>query len=325
MVGLTSQQKRRLLEVVASGFKNYAEKYGDRRLVGALTDSEEENRLMILSCGAEFGAILEGRSDSFEDLPRLRSDLFQLVERGCPLLDIIDLMFACTKGRSPAIADRLESIGLQEPSLGLLRQICQLVSEKISALNRSGAGPLSFLSELLPELPEGDRVRLEQDIQRLPDLIGLFGDLLSIYPPSRAVNRGMNAALQNCEVVFFYMLLYHFKLGFPTLSRLLRAMRQARSLACREKPIHRLTPKRVILSEHSKSAGRSDERDPLGEHALQRRLNRFFGEPQNVRWQVRMQRWMLRYLSHEFSQARASGAILFSVLKQLQSRHRAPA
>ena len=184
MAGLTIPQKRRLLELAASGFKNYADKYGDRRHVWAVTDSEDENRHLILTYGEKFGIILHGRSDWLAELPDLQEDLFNLIERGCPVLDIIDLMFACTKGRSPAIPDRLESIGLREPSLRLLRQICQLASEKISALNQSGAGPLSFLSELLPELNEEDQTRLDHDIRRLPDLIGLFGDLLSIYPPS---------------------------------------------------------------------------------------------------------------------------------------------
>jgi hypothetical protein len=325
MTGLTSPQRRRLSEVVAEGFKRYTEKYGDRRHVGALTDSEDENRNLILSCGAKFGVILHGRSDWLADLPDLQEDLFNLIEGGCPILDIIDLMFACTKGRSLAIPDRLEEIGLQEPSLGLLRQICQLASEKISALNQSGAGPLSFLSELVPDLAEDDRVRLEHDIQRLPDLIGLFGDLLDIHPPSSAVNRGMNASLRNCEVVLFRMLLDRFTLGFPALSRLLRAMRQARSLAFPEKPIRGIATRRVVLSEQSKSAERSDERDPFGERALQRRLNRFFREPENGKWHFLMQFWMLRYLSAEFSAQRASGAIFFSVLEQLTAPHHPPA
>jgi hypothetical protein len=103
MEGLTPQQKRRLLESMATGFKNYAVAYGDRRHIGALTDHEDKNRVLIFSCGAEFGAILDGRTDWLEDLPELQEDLFNLIERGCPLLDIIDFMFACTKGRSPVI------------------------------------------------------------------------------------------------------------------------------------------------------------------------------------------------------------------------------
>jgi hypothetical protein len=321
MEGLTSQQRTTVLKLMASGFKNYAEKYGDRRHVGPLTDSEGENRLLILSCGAEFGAILARRSDwpaELPDLPVLREDLFHLIEGGCPVLDIIDLMFACTQGRTPAIPDRLESIGLQGPSLQLLRQLCLLVSEKISALNRSGAGPLSFLSELLPELPADEqRGRLEEDLQRLPDLLGLFGDLLSIYPPSEIVSTHANAFFRNCELVLFYMLVDRFNFGFPTLSRLLRAMRHARSLASpKASYLRRIAPNSVSLSERSKSEQRSDVRDPLGEKALQKRLNLFFRD--NHEWQFVMRVWVMRYLSDEFSQHRASGAIFFSVWNQLR-------
>lgn len=318
MTGLTFPQRRRLSEAVAAGFKSYAEKYGDRRHVGALTDSEDENRHLVLRCGAEFGVILNGPVESFEDLPRLGEDLFNLIERGCPVLDIIDLMFACTTGRSPAIPDSLESIGLQEPSLGLLRQICQLVSEKISDLNQSGAGPIAFLSELLPESSEEDRTRLEHDLRRLPDLIGLFGDLLGIYPPSRVANTDTIAVLRHCELVFFYMLLERFDFGYPTLSYLLKAMREARSLASPSaKYVRNIAPSEVTLSKPSKSEGRSNLRDPLRQSALQRRLNRFFRD--NLKWQFIMQFMVIRYLSDEFSERRASGAILFSVLKQLET------
>jgi hypothetical protein len=318
MKGLTYPQKQRLSEVVAAGFKTYAEKYGDRRHVGALTDSDDENRKIILSCGAKFGVILDGGTDWLADLPDLQGDFFNLIERGCPVLDIIDLMFACTTGRSPAIPDSLESIGLQEPSLGLLRQICQLVSEKISDLNRSGAGPIAFLSELLPESSEGDRTRLEHDFQRLPDLIGLFGDLLGIYPPSRVANTDAIAVLRHCELVFFYMLLDRFNFGYPTLSYLLKAMREARSLVSPSaKYVRNIAPSEVTLSKPSKSKGRSNLRDPLRQSALQRRLNRFFRD--NLKWQVIMQFMVIRYLSDEFSERRASGAILLSVLKQLET------
>jgi hypothetical protein len=316
MDALDSKQKQRLLELTASGFKNYAEKYGDRRHVGALTDSEDKNRLRIFSCGAEFGAILDGRTKWLKALPLLRRDLFSLIERGCPLLDIIDFMFACTKGRSPAISDKLESLGLHEPSLHLLRVICQLLSEEISALNESGAGPLSFLPQLIPEFPEEYRGELTNDLYRLPELIGFFGDLLSIHPPSSVRNPALEAILQDCEIVFFYMLLDYFKFGFPTLSRLLGAMRFARSRAFpTAQYLRRLAPTEVNLSERSKSEERSNVRDPLSETALQKRLNLFRRD--NGNWDFIMRFWILRYVSNEFSEHRASGTTFLSLLPHL--------
>ncbi len=315
MAGLTSQQKGQLLEFMASSFKKYAMMYGDRRSVGAVSDPPKENLILIYSCGADFGAILDDRTD-FDEVAPLKECLFQLIERGCPVLDIIDLMFACTKGRTPAIPDRLESIGLSGNSLHLLRFTCQLVSEKISALNGSGAGPLYFLPQLVPELSKEDRVRLSHDIQRLPELIGLFGDLLSIYPPSEVISKGINAALYNGELVFFYVLLDCFKFGFPALGCLLRAMRHCRDLASPSTEyLSKIAPIRVTLSEQSQSQGRSDVRDPLGNTALQKRLNMF--SRNNESWYHLMHSWIVRYLSDEFSERRKSGAILFSVLSEL--------
>jgi hypothetical protein len=98
-------------------------------------------------------------------------------------------------------------------------------------LNRSEAGPLVFLAQLLPDFSKGDRAWIAHEMRRLPDLIGLFGDLLRIYPPPKMRDPGLEAATNNCEVVLFYLLVGHFGFGYPTLSYLLRAMRQARTLA----------------------------------------------------------------------------------------------
>lgn len=324
MRGVKSKQLRQLVGLMAHGFMEYGITYGERKHVGAVTDDADQNRIIIFSCGAEFGAILNGRTDSVQYRPQLVEDLFNLIEGGCPVLDIIDLMFACTKGFSPAIPDRLESIGLGGPSLHLLRSICLLASDKISALNRSDAGPLQFLPSLLPELSEEDRKRLTHDILRLPDLIGLFGDLLNLYPPPDVSSPHFTDVLRNCEAVFFYMLLDHFKAGFPTLSCLLRAMRHARYSAFpTEKRLRRIAPREIVLSDQSKAKGRSNVRDPLGEMALQQRLDRFY--KQNGNWQLLMQFWMNRYLSDEFSQHRASGEIFFSVLDRLVPSRYKPA
>jgi len=137
MAALTSQQLGELSELMKSGFEDYALTYGDRHHVGAVTDSVEKNTSLIGKCGAEFVRILDGKTGWQEDLPQLREDLFNLIQRGCPKLDVIDLSFACTKGRTPSISDTLKSIGLADPSLQVLAQLCKLVSEKISALELS--------------------------------------------------------------------------------------------------------------------------------------------------------------------------------------------
>ena len=116
-----------------SGFEDFALTYGNRDHVGAVTDSVEKNTSLIRKFGAEFVRMLDGKTGWQEDLPELREDLFNLIQRGHKL-DVIDLSLACTRGRTPSISDTLKSIGLADPSLQVLAQLCKLVSEKISAL-----------------------------------------------------------------------------------------------------------------------------------------------------------------------------------------------
>jgi hypothetical protein len=197
MEALTSQQLRELSESMKSGFEDFALTYGDRKHVGAVTDSAEKNTSLIRKCGAEFIRILDGKTGWQEDLPQLREDLFNLIQRGHKL-DVIDLSFACTRGRTHSISDTLKSIGLADPSLQVLAQLCKLVSEKIAALELPGAnGVIDSLPQLLPELPDDeDRARLISDLYRLPELLGLYGDLLRLLNVYRFLNFGISDALK---------------------------------------------------------------------------------------------------------------------------------
>ena len=176
MPGLTSQQKRQLLKLMQSGFENYAWAFGARMRVDALTDSPEQNRALIERYGKEFCDILDRRPDwreslpEFqEDLPDLQEDLFNLIERGCSPLEIIDLMFACARPWSFAISDSLASVGLNDLTLYTLALACHWVAGEISVLNMPQIpGPLFFLSHSFPKLSEEDQERFRQDIQQLP-------------------------------------------------------------------------------------------------------------------------------------------------------------
>jgi hypothetical protein len=311
MVGCTSQQKRQLSKWVESGFSHYAEILGDRKLVGALTDTPEQNRELIRSYGKEFVRVLEGKTDWGDDLPQLQADLFNLIERGCPVEDIIDLMFACTRGRSLALSDTLEVIGLSDPSLHLLRLTCHFISEKISALNMPQVpGPLFFLQQLLPELSDEDRNKFRADIQRLPELLAAFGDLLRIYPPEEAHNADMQAILREWELGFFYILLSHFNTGYPTLSRLLRTMRRVRyTVSPKERYLRRFGRVRVTM-HNGRAPDEPAVRDPFAESALQKRLHRFFNKFGD--WRVFMHFLMLQYFSQ-----RTENATLLSALPKM--------
>src|SRR6266404_7880312 len=155
MEALSSQQLRKLSELMKSGFEEYAATHGDRMRIGSVIDSPEKNTALIRSYGIEFVRILNGQTEWTEELPSLTKDLFILIENGCSKLDIIQLAFACTRGRSDAISDSLASIGLAGPSFDILSQLCELVSDKIEALDNP-SGPVHCLSELMPELPDNE-------------------------------------------------------------------------------------------------------------------------------------------------------------------------
>jgi len=303
MTGRTLRQQA-LSTRMSDSFKQYADTFGNRVQVGAITDTPEQNTTLILRCGEEFVRILDektedrvpiprGKTDDWEsELTQLRADLLGLLERGCPPLDIIDFMFACTRGRNRGIPDTLEAIGLSDPSLNLLGRICHLAADKIALLNMPQVpGPLSFLPKLLPELSEEDRARLADDLNRLPDLLVLFGNLLTIYRPKAARVPPVEELMQNADLTLFYILLSHFGAGYPTLSVLLRTMRRVRyTVAPRARYVRRFGRVRV-------KSLRCDEpvRDPLRETALQRRLHRFLSD--NWNWHVFLGSLVFQYLS----------------------------
>jgi hypothetical protein len=298
-----------------SGFEDYALIYGNRRHVGAVTDSAEKNKSLIRKCGTEFVRILDGKTGWQEDLPQLREDLFNLIQRG-HTLDVIDLSFACTRGRTHSISDTLKSIGLADPSLQVLAQLCKLISEKISVLDLPGAkGVIYFLPELLPELPDDEkRARLISDLYRLPELLGLYGDLLRLYPPKKELQAKIDPILKEIELAFFYELLSHFNLGYPTLSRLLKTMRQVRFSVTPNAGYVRQF-RRVRTRRKQPDSQPSSARDPFGESALQKRLHRF--SRQDMNWHTIMVWMVLRYLSDECSTQRAAGATLLSLVPTL--------
>ena len=316
MTELTSQEVRKVSEFMRSGFENYALTYGNLHHVGAVTDSAEKNTNLIRKCGTEFMRILDRKTSWQEDLPQLREDLFTLMQRGCPKLDVIDLSFACTRGRTHSTSDTLKSIGLADPSLQVLARVCKVVSEKISALNMPGAkGVIHFLPQLLPELPDDEnRARLINDLYRLPQLLGLYGDLLRLYPPKKELHTEIDPILKEFELVLFYVLLSHFDLGYPTLGRLLRATRQVR-FAVTPNAAYVRQFRRVRTRRKQSHSEPFSTRDPFGELALQKRLHRFSKEHEN--WHSGIVSIVERYLSDECSVQRAIGVTLLTLAPTL--------
>jgi hypothetical protein len=294
-----------------SGFEDYAGTHGDRMRIGSVTDSPKKNSELIRSYGTEFARILNET-----EWTELREDLFILIEKGCPRLDIIQLAFACTRGRNLAISDTLASLGLDGPSLDILAQLCELVSDKIAALDNP-SGPVHCLSQLLPELPDDeDRARLVEQLRSLPELLGFYGRLLSLYPPKKKLHTQLEPIEKDYELILFYNLLEHYGFGFPTLSRLLMAMRWVRfRISPKARYVRRFSRVRVNKRGKRSEAGEKAVRDPFGVAALQRRLHRFSKEHKN--WQVLLIQSVLRYMSDEWSKQRASGGTLLDLMPQI--------
>src|ERR1700741_209757 len=245
---LSPKQLRKLSEVMKSGFMDYAATHWDRMRIGAVTDSPEKNTALIRSYGTEFVRILNQ-----SEWTELREDLFVLTEKGCPAIDIIQLAFACTRGRSLAISDTLASIEIGgDRSLRLLGKMCEFLSEKIAALDIAG-GPVDSLSKLLPELPDNEeRVRFVEQLRLLPQILSFYGGYLGLYAKQMGPQEKIEPILKDYELVLLYNLLAHYGLGFPTLSRILMAMREAR---------FKISPKTRYA-------------DTVSDAALQRRLHR---------------------------------------------------
>ena len=219
---------RKLVKEMESAFYTYAETYGSRVHVAALTDSAEKNRDLILGYGAEFDRILEDHEAS-EDSVELQEDIFNLTSRGCPKLDIIDMMFRCTTGRNLSVFDDLAELGLSESVLLQLKVACAWCADRIALLNRPQVqGPLRFLPKTVPEISGEDRTRLITELQKLPDLLHIFSDLLKMHPPENIRRFEKSGWGREGQLAFFYLIVDHFKLGYPTISRLLRTMRQIR-------------------------------------------------------------------------------------------------
>jgi hypothetical protein len=290
---LSAQQVRKLSELMKSGFEEYAETHGARMRIGSVTDTPEENAALIRGYGMEFIRILN-ESEGTE----LRQDLFVLTEKGCPKLDIVQLALACTRGRSLAMSDTLASIGIGgDRSLHLLGKICEFLSEKIAALDIAG-GPVDSLSKLLPELPDNqDRARFVEQLRLLPQTLEFYGSYLGLYAELKMrPEKKVEPILKDHELVLLYNLLTHYGFGFPTLSRILMAMREAR---------FKISPKTRYA-------------DTISDAALQRRLHRFSKKYKD--WQLLLSWLVLQYLSDQWSARRASGETLFDLMSEIGNK-----
>jgi len=270
----TEAQKSTVVAWIASGFESYAQR----------VDPDSE----IRRYGEEFGRVLGGNmGDSEIDLPRLREDLLRLIDKQCPAVDVVDLMVRCTSETNLALARGVQHCDIGEPDLSHLERHIRQAADAISQLRRSSVpGSLSPGGSLLfiPNLFSGAVKAVEQardHLKILSEHIDSIAKRLSRCRPADnfPYSSWTNAFLKDGDLGFFYRLLEYFHCGYPTLSRLLKAMRRVRYIVDGDtESLRALSRKRIMAS--AKAPGcESPEckvQDPFSQLALQRRMNRFF-------------------------------------------------
>src|SRR5256885_12391 len=131
-VRVTLAQGRQSIGWIASGFDQLIARLDCEQ---APASDLEQYRSVLRRYKDEFIRILKGEvTDDEGDLPELPLDISRLMRRGCPPLDIVELMLGATSGLSPCFDDLLISCGLTRDSLSDLRRTCEATASIISML-----------------------------------------------------------------------------------------------------------------------------------------------------------------------------------------------
>src|SRR5437762_4774008 len=221
---LTVVETGQLVAWMETAFSAYAKASSDSGWTREPYETPEQCQARILQYGSELGRILRGTAD-YHVAPELVDDLYGLMNRGCPALDIVELMLACTNLFGGDISDFVEAVGIPE-KLKTVRRNCRQMADAISTLNMRAlpVRPHDFLREQFPNNRERRRAR--SLIDGLPDALHYMEKVLERYPsvPDPVTKAGWKHGIE----AYFYALLRYFKYSYPTLSRLLRAIREVR-------------------------------------------------------------------------------------------------
>jgi hypothetical protein len=255
-------QKSKMIGWIASGFERYGAMYVDRNATNV-----ERIRAEIRRYSDEFGRMLRRNADDNGlDLPELREDLIRLMDRNCPPVDIVELMMRCTSKFDAVRSVGLHYLDISAKDLSDLERCYRQAAETISQLRRSG--PLVFVPGL--RVPNG----VQKAVRRFKALSECADSIARRLGPYKQVTvlPWFNAFLKDGDLGFFYNLLEFFHCGHPSLSRLLRSMRNVRHIVNSDVDFLRTLDCKIV-----RRTGRpAQERDPFSELALQQRLYRFF-------------------------------------------------
>lgn len=258
-----SVEKKKLGDWIAFGFKSCAAKCADEN---ALNNTAQSERIAakMRQYSDEFARVLRRNADENGlDLPQLRKDLLRLIDKRCPANDVVELIIDCVSDFDTALSAGLHYLEATQKDLSELECCYRQAADAVSELRTSlRVGPLT----LIPGIPTPSQ-RAFHRFAIVSERASIAKRLLRYRPFT--IFQWFNAFLHNADLVFLYLLLRRFRLGYPTLSRLLRTMRHVR---------HKIDGDGVFLRmldcKFTKTGGH-EGRDPLSELALQRRLCRF--------------------------------------------------
>jgi hypothetical protein len=268
----TEAQNETVIVWIASGFESY----------GGRVDADPK----IRRYGEEFGRILGVNvGDNEIDLPPLRKDLLRLIDKQCPAADVVEIMVRCTSETNVALSCGVQRCDIAEEDLSHLERCIRQAADGISKLRRSSVpGSLSPGSLLfVPNAFSGAVEAVEQARHHLKNLSKCsdsIAERLSRYRPADnfPYSSWVNAFLKDSDLCFFYTMLkvFHRHCGYPTLSRLLKAMRRVRHAVDGDTESLRALSCKSIMPSSTAPPRKRKVVDPFSHHALQRRMNRFF-------------------------------------------------
>lgn len=319
-------QKKELIGWMGSGFDQFIALRVDRVEDFQSREDLEQARARIRSYKEEFIRILSGNmeTDYEYDLPKLRQDLRKLIKRGCPALDVVELMYGCTSGNNLTFSDALHCVGLTERDLRKLRACCRWAADMISQFH--GSPIFKPLLSHPASLPEGlGPEQFRQKIEELPDNLRIFTKLLQNCPPVH--NPWVEDFSKQPDFIILTLVLKYFGCGYPTLGPLLRAMRRVRYNCFPDaKYLHSFDRVPIKQSRNASTlkSPRSKIHDPFSRNALQRGLHRFFYEDHDQAMKTMLEETVRRYFSDEWAEHRRRGETLPRLLGQIWEKMLGP-
>src|SRR5947209_8237365 len=159
--GLRRQQARELQEWLQVAFKRFADLWGHAVDNIGPGETAEDSRIRIRRYGQRFVEIARGRVGEIPGAdPDLPMDLYDLMQRNCPELDIVQFLLSCTSGHTNTVAARLKRYDITEQTLDKINEYSRWISDAMLLLNEPAIpGPLIFLKRWIPHKRERRHIR----------------------------------------------------------------------------------------------------------------------------------------------------------------------